>query len=87
MANDRGTGSLFGTIVEEKGPKCAYAVSSFLAWLREQGHARFVLQRDGKPALVAFVNEVHSRLMKESASTNVSCRVSPVGSHEPNGGA
>ena len=47
IAKDRGTGSLFATIVKKKGPKCADAASPFLAWLREQGHARLVLQSDG----------------------------------------
>ena len=37
VANDRASGSLYSTVVTEKGPKCTFALSSCISWLRELG--------------------------------------------------
>ena len=86
----RSTGYLFASAVEEKGPKCAYAVAAMVSWLKELGYAKCVLQSDGEPSLVAYRDAVRERYLKDAAPGAVelvTCRVSPVGSHESNGGA
>ena len=78
------TGYTFCSMATENGPVCTYGISSMVSWLGELGHAWFVMQSDGEPALVAFRDACRVKYLKEVAAgtvQNVAVRVSPVGSH------
>ncbi len=59
----RNTGYLYGSVVEENSPKCAYAVASMTTWLRELGHRRLILQSDDEPALCALRDAAHAKYL------------------------
>ena len=86
-AVDRASTATFATAVTTKGPQCAYAVAAFASWIRELGHARVIVQTDGEPALVAFANAARDRIIADGIVDQLSTQVSPVGSHQSNGGA
>ena len=51
------------------------------SWLKELGYAKFILQSDGEPSLVAFRDAVREKYFLEAAPGAVElvmCRVSPV---------
>ena len=67
-------------------------VQRWFSWLRELGHSCFILLSEGEPALVAFRDAVREKFLTEAAAgasrvEHLSCRASPIGSHQPNGGA
>ena len=86
----RSSGYLFGTVVTVKGPGRDCAVAAAASWLQELGHARFILQSDGEPALKAFRTATKAKFLQNcgpGAVESVEERNSPVCSHESNGGA
>ena len=87
FAVDRSSTNVFATACSKKGPTDLYAVASFASWIRELGHHRLILQTDGEPALMALSHAVRDRVIADGRAQQVTCQVSPVGSHQSNGGA
>ena len=83
----RASTNLFATLCLQKGPTDAYGVAAMAAWIWELGHPRMVLQCDGEPAIMAFLNAVRDRVVQQGKAEQITVQVSPVGSHQSNGAA
>ena len=58
-----------------------------LSHLGELGHARLIIPSDGKPAILALVSAVRDKVIADGKAEQITCQVSPKGSHESNGAA
>ena len=77
--------NLFATLCTQKGPKDTYAVVAFASWIWEIGHIRLIIQSDGEPDILALVAAVRDKIITDGRTEQITCRVSPKGSHESNG--
>ena len=69
-------------------PLCAQRTESAIAcWIWEQCHARLIIQSDGEPAILALVAAVRHKVIADGEAEQITCLVSPKGSHESNGAA
>ena len=66
-------------------PLCAQRTESAIAcWIWEQGHARLIIESDGEPAILALVAAVRHKVIADGEAEQITCLVSPKGSHESN---
>ena len=87
FASCRSSTNPFATLCTTKGPKDTYVVAAFASWMWKLGHARFIIQSDGEPALHALVEGVRDKVTADGKTEEITDQVSPKGSYESNGAA
>ena len=78
---------LFATLCTTNGTKDTFVVAAIACWIWEQGHARLIIQSDGEPAILALDAAVRDKVIADGEAEQITCPVSPKGSHESNGAA
>ena len=87
FASCRSSTNLLATRCTTKGPIDTYVVAAFASWIWELGHARLIIQSDGQTAIPALVSAVRDTVIADGEAEQITCQVSPKGSHESNGAA
>ena len=87
FASCRSSTNFFATLCTTKGPKETKVVAAFASLIWELGHARFIIQSDGEPAILSLVAAVRDMVIADGKAEQIIRQVSPKGSHESNGAA
>ena len=81
FASCRSSTKLFATLCTMKGPKDTYVVAAFASWIWELGRAT------KSPPFLPWFQPSKDKVMADGEAEQITCQVSPKGSHESNGAA